>query len=105
MKPRALGVVFADQVQLGDVIFASYHCPRSEQFGRGAEKPRQAPTGPSDGPLVCAWVEVREIKHHTDTTVTFFASIVDIEDQDVRRWVEYPLDAPIVWGVGESEPP
>ena len=74
-------MVFADQVKVGDTIHASYHIP------------------PNDT-LVCAWVKVKEIKHHTDTTVTLLSWVIDNEGELVR-WVEYPLDAPIVYGVPE----
>lgn len=73
---RAEGVVHADAVEEGDVVFASYM---------------------RDGTLMCAWLKVREIKHHTESTVTFIATLLD--DAATHRWAEYPREAPLVLGL------
>lgn len=90
---RAHGVIFADQVRKGDVVFASYHRRKSTP-----PDPTETPRGSTGrDELVCAWVEVYEIKHHTDTTVTLLSRVLD--DPDACRWVEYPRDAPLVLGL------
>lgn len=86
-----LGITTADHIQVGDRIFVSYNRPISgNDFSAEFLRTRM---GLSDE-LVCAWVVVEEIKHHTDTTVTLFSSVVGAPD--IQRWVEYPRDAPIV---------
>lgn len=76
-------VVLAAEVVVGDAIFASYHAPRVGGNCWGGKEE-----------LVCAWVVVNEIKHHTDTTVTLLSSPEDSPEH--HRWVEYPLAAPLV---------
>jgi hypothetical protein len=100
VKPRAIGVIFADQIKLGDIIFASYHIPpRGDELSGGETQRGTSP----EGDLVCAWVQVDEIKYHTDTTVTMFSHPVDhpryLGVSGLHRWVEYPRDAPLVLGI------
>lgn len=70
-------VIPARDAKEGDTMFASYHRPPNDE-------------------LVCAWVTVEQIKYHTDTSITML-SRVDAETP--LRWVEYPLDAPIILAV------
>ena len=69
-------VRLARDVVVGDIIYASYCIP-------------------PDDDMVCAWVEVGEIKHHTERTVTMLSKVAE-SDSDVVRWVEYPRSAPLV---------
>lgn len=94
---RASGVIYADQVEVGDIVFASYAVSEN---GRRPLEAQRTPT--DDGTLVCAWVRVNEIKHHSDATVTMFSSVLD-EPGKTHRWVEYPRDAPMVLGLERGD--